>query len=91
MHRNIGLQCLTARTEETHGFQQKITPLGGKIQVLCDHCWNAETIQFYTDVTVMIDCALAARDYRSKMTVLAPQIKTHTLLLGFLGLKAMAE
>ena len=50
-------------------------------------------MQFYADVTVMIDCALAARDYRSKMTVLAPQIKkhTHTLPLGLQGLKAMAE
>ena len=36
---------------------------------------GTEILQFYADVTVMIDCALAARDYRSKMTVLAPQIK----------------
>ena len=32
-------------------------------------------MQFYADATVMIDCALAARDYRSKMTILAPEIE----------------
>ena len=62
-----------------------------KIQVLCDHCRKAETMQFYADVTVMIDCALAARDYRSKMTALSPQIKKRALPLRFQGLKAMAE
>ena len=41
-----------------------------------------------TDATVMIDCALSARDNGSKMAILAPQIKTCTLPLGF---QAMAE
>ena len=39
-------------------------------------------MQFYADVTVMINCALAARGYRSKMTVLAPQIKKQRLAAG---------
>ena len=41
--------------------------------------------------TVLIDGALAARDYRSKMTVLAPQIEPRTRPLGFQGLKAITE
>ena len=36
---------------------------GGMIQVLYDPCQEAERMQSYADVTVMIDCVLAARDY----------------------------
>ena len=51
-------RCTTEWSRGNAWFLTENNSTGGKMQVLCGHCRKAETRQFYSDLTVMIDDAL---------------------------------